>query len=108
MVVYRNLKKLDLSLSSKSTFILFHLLFYQVFVSYFESFNSEYIWKNNISDNNAEDTMSFDIMKKYVFRPDLSNNLTGQEVVTTLHPGNTHNYKINHTEICTLIEHQLY
>ncbi|XP_055302266.1 sensory neuron membrane protein 1-like [Sitodiplosis mosellana] len=46
----------------------------------------EYIWKNNISDNDAEDTMAFNIMKKYIFRPDLSKNLTGDEIVTTMHP----------------------
>lgn len=49
---------------------------------------SEYIWKNDIVDNDEEDTMEFDIWKRYVFRPDLSNGLTGDEVITTLHPGN--------------------
>lgn len=50
--------------------------------------NSEYIWKDKIVDNDEEDTMEFDIWKRYVFRPDLSNGLTGQENVTILHPGN--------------------
>lgn len=31
--------------------------------------------------------MEFDYVKKYVFRPDLSNNLTGDEIITTIHPG---------------------
>lgn len=51
-------------------------------------FCSEYDWKTDISDDEEEDTMEFILMKKYVFRPDLSNNLTGDEIVTTLHPGN--------------------
>lgn len=50
--------------------------------------DSEYIWKENIVDNDQEDTMEFDTWKKYVFRADLSNGLTGDEVVTILHPGN--------------------
>lgn len=50
-------------------------------------FDSEFHWKINVIDDLEEDTMEFDYMKKYVFRPDLSNNLTGEEVITTLHPG---------------------
>ncbi|XP_031629088.1 sensory neuron membrane protein 1-like, partial [Contarinia nasturtii] len=46
----------------------------------------EYVWKQNISDNVEEDTMTFTTMKKYVFRPDLSNGLTGEEIVTIIHP----------------------
>lgn len=49
--------------------------------------NSEYIWKTNTSDNEDEDSMAFTLYKRYVFRPDLSNSLTGEEEVTTLHPG---------------------
>lgn len=37
--------------------------------------------------------MTFTLYKKYIFRPDLSNNLTGDEIVTTLHPGNVNENK---------------
>lgn len=63
---------------------------------------SEYHWKINVIDDLEEDTMEFDYMKKYVFRPDLSNNLTGEEVITTLHPGlfkKCSPTKINHVKI---------
>ncbi|XP_031629089.1 sensory neuron membrane protein 1-like [Contarinia nasturtii] len=43
-------------------------------------------WKNNISDDEEEDTMSFNLNKEWLFRPDLSNGLTGEEIITTLHP----------------------
>lgn len=55
--------------------------------------NSEYIWKENITDNDADDTMEFSIWKRYVFRPDLSNGLTGDEIVTILHPGDYNHLK---------------
>lgn len=32
--------------------------------------------------------MEFDLVKRYAFRPDLSEGLTGDEMITTLHPGN--------------------
>lgn len=41
----------------------------------------------NVNNSNFSDTMSFNNMRKYIFRPDLSNNLTGNEIVTTMHPG---------------------
>lgn len=64
-------------------------------------FHSEYIWKNNITDNDVEDTMEFDVWRKYIFRSDLSNGLTGDEIVTTLHPGINRSFeKINYTQIC--------
>lgn len=50
-------------------------------------FFSEYNWKENIIDNDEDDTMEFDMWKKYVFRANLSEGLTGNEVVTVLHPG---------------------
>lgn len=31
--------------------------------------------------------MQFNLWRKYVYRRDLSNGLTGEEIVTTLHPG---------------------
>lgn len=55
--------------------------------SHFSMLGSQYVWKNNITDNIADDTMAFNMWKRYVFRPDLSNGLTGHELVTTLHPG---------------------
>lgn len=54
---------------------------------YFIAFYSEYIWKNNIVDDFEKDTMEFDIWKRYEFRPELSDGLTGNENVTILHPG---------------------
>lgn len=32
--------------------------------------------------------MEYDVWNKYVFRANLSDGLTGDEVITTLHPGN--------------------
>lgn len=58
-----------------------------IFIIFCISIYSEHIWKTNITDNDEEDTMTFTLMKKYVFRPDLSNSLTGDEIITTLHPG---------------------
>lgn len=48
---------------------------------------SEYISKVNRSDDDATDTLEFTLLKKYIFKPELSNGLTGEEEVTTLHPG---------------------
>lgn len=50
-------------------------------------FYSEYIWKDKIVDDHDQDTMEFDIWKRYEFRPELSHGLTGNENVTILHPG---------------------
>lgn len=52
---------------------------------------SEYHWKMNITDDNEDDTMEYDVWNKYVFRPNLSEGLTGDEVITTLHPGTSKN-----------------
>lgn len=38
--------------------------------------------------------MEFDIWKRYEFRPELSDGLTGDEIVTTIHPGN--HYHLQH------------
>lgn len=48
---------------------------------------SQYLKKFNSIDNEYDDTIEFAVWKKFVFRPELSNGLTGEEVVTTLHPG---------------------
>lgn len=37
------------------------------------------------------DTMEYDDIRTYIFRPDLSNGLTGNEIVTTIHPGKSVN-----------------
>lgn len=49
--------------------------------------DSEWLWKTNVIDEVEQDTMEFDYMKKHVFRPEYSNNLTGNEIITTIHPG---------------------
>lgn len=54
---------------------------------------SEYISKTNISDDEEADTMQFTLWRKYIFQPDLSNGLTGNEEVTILHPGKDNNAK---------------
>lgn len=58
---------------------------------------SERVWKENISDFDDDDTMTFTTMKKYTFRPDLSNGLTGEEIVTTLHPGSKKSIAITYS-----------
>lgn len=37
--------------------------------------------------------MQFTLWRKYIFQPDLSNGLTGNEEVTILHPGKDNNAK---------------
>lgn len=48
---------------------------------------SEYIHKYDTTDDKAEDTLEFTLKKTWHFQPQLSNGLTGDEIVTTLHPG---------------------
>lgn len=78
MAVSQYSKKLDHSILSItllcSDFCYQKLKNYTLFSIFLDS---EYVWKNNISDNEAEDSLAFNIMKKYIFRSDLSNNLTG-------------------------------
>lgn len=50
-------------------------------------FHSEYYYKYNTSDNVAKDTMNFTLRRTWVFQPQLSDGLTGDEIITTLHPG---------------------
>lgn len=40
----------------------------------------------NVTDYNLDDAVEFTTVKKYIFRPELSHGLTGDEIVTTLHP----------------------
>lgn len=37
-------------------------------------------------DDDAEDTLSYRMTNTFIFRPDLSNGLTGNEIITTVHP----------------------
>lgn len=41
--------------------------------------------KFNVTDNNEDDTVEFNMKKTFYFRSDLSNGLTGNEIVTTVH-----------------------
>ena len=38
-----------------------------------------------MSDNDADDTVAFDMVNTFVFRPDLTMGLTGNEIVTIPH-----------------------
>lgn len=54
----------------------------------FDSFDiSEHLRKENIIDDDELDTIEYDDIRTYTFRPDLSKNLTGNEIITTIHPG---------------------
>jgi scavenger receptor class B protein 1 len=46
---------------------------------------SEYKTKYNLVDDDAEDTVEYDMKNTWIFRPDLSNGLTGNEVITMPH-----------------------
>lgn len=48
---------------------------------------SEHLRKVNIIDDDNLDTMEYDDIRTYIFRPDLSESLTGDEIITTIHPG---------------------
>lgn len=48
---------------------------------------SEYITRINVTDDEKSDTMTSTLWRKYIFKPELSGSLTGDEVVTILHPG---------------------
>lgn len=45
-------------------------------------------WKEKFSmvDNEEEDSVTFHYSNTYFFRPDLSGNLTGDEIVVVPHP----------------------
>lgn len=38
-------------------------------------------------DNKTEDSLEFTLINKWIFKPKLSKGLTGDEMVTTFHPG---------------------
>lgn len=45
-------------------------------------------WKEkyDIVDDEVDDTMTFHYKNTYIFRPDLSGNLTGDEIIVVPHP----------------------
>lgn len=38
-----------------------------------------------MTDNEEDDTLTFNMKNTFIFRPDLSNGLTGNEIITTVH-----------------------
>lgn len=64
-------------------------IFYILIALFFDL--SEHLRKENIIDDDDLDTIEYDDIRTYIFRPDLSNNLTGDEIVTTIHPGKSAN-----------------
>lgn len=48
---------------------------------------SEYILKHDTVDDVENDTLTYTLKKTWIFKPELSNGLTGDENVTILHPG---------------------
>ncbi|KAG5684952.1 hypothetical protein PVAND_014159 [Polypedilum vanderplanki] len=42
--------------------------------------------KNVLSENEQDDTITSELVSTYIFRPDLTKNLTGDEIVTVPHP----------------------
>lgn len=102
--IFEKLDRIHLSIISWTFFVeLFFWLMIFIELNFwkkpsFSLLKSEYIWKTNLTDNDEDDTLTFTVYRKYVFRPDLSNNLTGDEVVTTLHPGICKHSKTNYTQ----------
>lgn len=60
-----------------------HSLFY--FPSIVSFFPSEWKNKYDVEDDDAEDTVSYNMRNTYFFRPDLSYPLTGEEILTVPH-----------------------
>lgn len=48
-------------------------------------FKSEWKERHDIKDDNFRDTVSYDLKNRFIFRPDLSAGLTGNEIVTMPH-----------------------
>lgn len=57
-------------------------------------FGGDREWKEkfDIEDNEEEDTMTYHFQNRFIFRPDLSGNLTGDEIITMPHPRNYHTF----------------
>lgn len=49
-------------------------------------FSSEFREKFNFVDDNETDTVEYDLKNTFFFRPDLSEGLTGDEIVTVPNP----------------------
>lgn len=47
---------------------------------------SEWKEKLDLEDDAKEDTLTYKMQNTYIFRPDLSNGLTGNEIITTFNP----------------------
>lgn len=43
-------------------------------------------WKEkfDLTDNEEDDTLTFNMKNTFIFRPDMSNGLTGNEIITTV------------------------
>lgn len=54
---------------------------------FFRDYFSQYVLKHDAIDDKKNDTLTFTLKKTWMFKPDLSNGLTGDEIVTILHPG---------------------
>lgn len=39
-----------------------------------------------MTDDDTDDTLTFNMKNTFIFRPDLSNGLTGNEIITSIHP----------------------
>lgn len=39
-----------------------------------------------MNDDDDDDTVSYDIYNEFIYRPDLSEPLTGEEILTIAHP----------------------
>lgn len=53
----------------------------------YDIFLSEYIIKHDEIDDEDQDTLEYTLKKLWIFQPDMSNGLTGEEQITLLHPG---------------------
>lgn len=50
------------------------------------NFSSEFREKFNDVDDDETDTVEYELKNTFFYRPDLSNGLTGDEIVTIPHP----------------------
>lgn len=61
---------------------------FKFFLIKFQFLHASREWKEKFDmvDNEAEDSVTFHYKNTYVFRPDLSGNLTGDEIIVVPHP----------------------